>query len=39
MSQNFRLRRSIRTHDPLDDARGNAEALLVMNGLGSKIAR
>src|SRR5262249_10224423 len=39
-SKNFKhLRRSKHTHDPVDDARGNAEALLRLQGeLGLKIA-
>jgi hypothetical protein len=38
MSQNFKhLRRTQHTHDPVDDARGNAEALLAMKGMGLKI--
>jgi hypothetical protein len=38
MSQNFKhLRRTRHTHDPVDDARGNAEALLAMKGMGLKI--
>jgi Exonuclease len=40
MSQNFKhLRRTKHTHDPVDDARGNAEALLAMKEMGLKIAR
>jgi hypothetical protein len=36
--QNFKhLRRTLHTHDPVDDARGNAEALLAMKGMGLKI--
>jgi hypothetical protein len=31
-------RKTARTHDPVDDARGNAEALLAMMGMGLKIA-
>lgn len=31
------LRRTRHTHDPVDDARGNAEALLAMAGMGLKI--
>ena len=35
--QNFKhLRRTKHTHDPVDDARGNAEALLTMRGMGLK---
>lgn len=35
--QNFKhLRRTRHTHDPLDDARGNAEALLTMRDMGLK---
>jgi hypothetical protein len=38
MSQNFKhLRRTRHTHDPVDDARGNAEALLAMRDMGLKI--
>ena len=37
--QNFKhLRRTEHTHNPLDDAMGNAEALLEMKKLGLKIA-
>jgi DNA polymerase III epsilon subunit-like protein len=37
--QNFKhLRRTVHTHDPVDDARGNAEALLEMKQMGLKIA-
>src|SRR5438876_6040563 len=37
--QNFKhLRRTSHTHHPVDDARGNAEALLAMKELGLKIA-
>jgi hypothetical protein len=37
--QNFRhLRRTKHTHNPVDDARGNAEALLAMKEMGLKIA-
>ena len=37
--QNFKhLRKTARTHDPVDDARGNAEALLQMKEMGLKIA-
>jgi DNA polymerase III epsilon subunit-like protein len=37
-SRNFKhLRRTRHTHDPVDDARGNAEALLAMKGMGLKI--
>ena len=37
--QNFKhLRMTAHTHDPVDDARGNAEALLAMKALGLKIA-
>jgi len=37
--QNFKhLRRTAHTHDPVDDARGNAEALLEMKRMGLKIA-
>jgi hypothetical protein len=37
--QNFtHLRKTAHTHDPVDDARGNAEALLAMKGMGLKIA-
>jgi hypothetical protein len=32
------LRRTKHTHDPVDDARGNAEAMLQLPGLGMKIA-
>lgn len=32
------LRRTRHTHDPVDDARGNAEALLQLEGLGLKIS-
>jgi hypothetical protein len=36
--QNFKhLRKTAHTHDPVDDARGNAEALLAMKGMGLKI--
>ena len=36
--QNFKhLRKTLHTHDPVDDARGNAEALLAMKGMGLKI--
>jgi DNA polymerase III epsilon subunit-like protein len=39
MFQNFkRLRKTAHTHNPVDDARGNAEALLAMKGMGLKIA-
>ncbi|MBX7079419.1 MAG: exonuclease [Nannocystaceae bacterium] len=31
------LRRTAHTHDPLDDARGNAEAMLALPGLGLKL--
>jgi hypothetical protein len=35
---NFKhLRRTRHTHHPVDDARGNAEALLAMKELGLKI--
>jgi len=35
--QNFKhLRKTKHTHDPVDDARGNAEALLTMRGMGLK---
>src|SRR5262249_17564626 len=35
---NFKhLRKTKHTHDPVDDARGNAEALLQMKGMGLKI--
>jgi hypothetical protein len=38
MSQNFKhLRKTRHTHHPVDDARGNAEALLAMKGMGLKI--
>jgi DNA polymerase III epsilon subunit-like protein len=37
--QNFKhLRKTAHTHDPVDDARGNAEALLAMKGMGLKLA-
>lgn len=37
--QNFKhLRKTAHTHDPVDDARGNAEALLAMKEMGLKIA-
>ena len=37
-SQNFKhLRKTRHTHHPVDDARGNAEALLVMKVMGLKI--
>jgi DNA polymerase III epsilon subunit-like protein len=37
--QNFKhLRKTAHTHDPVDDARGNAEALLEMKEMGLKIA-
>jgi hypothetical protein len=37
--QNFKhLRKTAHTHDPIDDARGNAEALLAMKEMGLKIA-
>jgi DNA polymerase III epsilon subunit-like protein len=37
--QNFKhLRETKHTHNPLDDARGNAEALLAMKAMGLKIA-
>jgi hypothetical protein len=40
MSQDFKhLRRTRHTHDPVDDARGNAEALLAMKGMGLRIGR
>ena len=32
------LRKTKHTHDPLDDARGNAEAMLQLEGLGLKIS-
>jgi hypothetical protein len=32
------LRRTAHTHDPLDDARGNAEAMLALPGLGLKVS-
>jgi hypothetical protein len=32
------LRRTKHTHDPVDDARGNAEALLQLKDLGLKIS-
>jgi hypothetical protein len=36
--QNFKhLRKTAHTHDPVDDARGNAEALLAMKSMGLKI--
>ena len=39
MFQNFKhLRKTEHTHDPVDDARGNAEALLAMKAMGLKIA-
>ena len=39
MFQNFKhLRETAHTHDPVDDARGNAEALLAMKTMGLKIA-
>ena len=39
MFQNFKhLRETAHTHDPVDDARGNAEALLAMKAMGLKIA-
>jgi DNA polymerase III epsilon subunit-like protein len=38
MSQSFKhLRKTRHTHHPVDDARGNAEALLTMKGMGLKI--
>ncbi len=38
MYQNFKhLRKTRHTHHPVDDARGNAEALLTMKGMGLKI--
>lgn len=38
-SQNFKhLRKTKHTHNPLDDARGNAEALLAMKAMGLKIS-
>jgi hypothetical protein len=38
MFQNFKhLRRTEHTHNPVDDARGNAEALLAMKDMGLKI--
>ena len=38
-SGNFRhLRRTRHTHNPVDDAKGNAEALLAMRNVGLKIA-
>ena len=37
--QNFKhLRKTAHTHNPVDDARGNAEALLAMKAMGLKIA-
>jgi DNA polymerase III alpha subunit (gram-positive type) len=37
-SQNFKhLRKTAHTHHPVDDARGNAEALLAMKAMGLKI--
>jgi len=37
-AQNFKhLRKTRHTHDPVDDARGNAEALLAMIGMGLKL--
>jgi hypothetical protein len=37
--QNFKhLRKTEHTHNPVDDARGNAEALLAMKEMGLKIA-
>jgi DNA polymerase III epsilon subunit-like protein len=37
--KNFKhLRRTAHTHNPVDDARGNAEALLEMKAMGLKIA-
>lgn len=37
--QNFKhLRQTKHTHNPVDDARGNAEALLAMKAMGLKIA-
>jgi hypothetical protein len=37
--QNFKhLRQTAHTHHPLDDAKGNAEALLAMKAMGLKIA-
>jgi DNA polymerase III alpha subunit (gram-positive type) len=39
MFQNFKhLRKTTHTHHPVDDARGNAEALLAMKAMGLKIA-
>lgn len=36
--KNFKhLRKTAHTHDPLDDARGNAEALIAMQGMGLAI--
>jgi DNA polymerase III alpha subunit (gram-positive type) len=38
MSQNFKhLRKTAHTHHPVDDARGNAEALLEIKAMGLKI--
>lgn len=38
MRQNFKhLRRTAHTHDPVDDARGNAEAMLALAGMGLRI--
>jgi hypothetical protein len=39
MFQSFKhLRRTAHTHDPVDDAMGNAEALMEMKKRGFKIA-
>ena len=39
MFQNFKhLRKTAHTHHPVDDARGNAEALLALRSMGLKIA-
>ena len=39
MFQNFKhLQKTTHTHDPVDDALGNAEALLAMKAMGLKIA-
>jgi hypothetical protein len=36
---NFKhLRRTMHTHHPVDDARGNAEAMLAMRQMGLKIS-
>ena len=38
MGKNFKhLRETKHTHDPIDDVRGNAEAMLAMGKMGLKI--